>query len=109
MKNEMTTVLQCLESLKQKGFHCNFDVDDTNRITCKETCESFPPEDIIIENTYRFEGDSDPADMSIIYSVTAKSGTRGILIDAYGTYSNPDIDKFIKSVPVREKSNLQDK
>lgn len=105
----MTTVLQCLESLKQKGFNCNFDVDDTNRLTCKETGESFPPEDIIIENTYRFEGDSNPADMSIIYSVTAKSGTRGVLMDAYGTYSNPNIDKFIKPVHVREENELQDK
>ena|SRR5258706_6995810 len=108
MKNEMTSVVECLELLKAKGFKHNFDIDNGNRLLSNETSESFPPGEIIIENTYRFEGDSSPEDMSIIYSITTKSGTRGILIDAYGTYSNPDIDKFIKSVPIREENELQE-
>jgi hypothetical protein len=78
-------------------------------LKCEDTKESFKPEDVIIEKTVRYEGDSNPDDMSIIYAIATITGTMGILIDAYGTYANPKISEFIREVPVREKSEDQTK
>ncbi|MDB5011706.1 MAG: phosphoribosylpyrophosphate synthetase, partial [Mucilaginibacter sp.] len=46
-------------------------------------------EDFEIDEFYRFEGASNPADMSIVYAVTSpKYDLKGILVNAYGTYAN---------------------
>lgn len=41
-----------------------------------------------ILRTYRFEGDSDPGDASIIYVVQAGDGSIGYCMDGYGMYAS---------------------
>ena len=65
------------------------------------------PGDLMIEKTERYEGDSNPDDMSIIYAITSESGTKGILLDAYGTYANPQISEFIKDVPIKSENGVK--
>jgi len=36
--------------------------------------------------------------MSALYLFESKDGNKGILIDAYGTYSNPCIDRMLKKI-----------
>ncbi len=50
---------------------------------------------------YRFEGISDPDDMAIVYAVESRSGLRGTLVDAFGTYANPALGAFFRDVAVR--------
>ena len=96
----MNTLSQVMVSLKNK--HCAKDFAFENKkLVCKETNETFDPEDLILEKAYRFEGDSSPDDMSVLYHLMSTGGTSGMLIDAFGTYSNPKIAEFIKLVPVR--------
>jgi hypothetical protein len=108
MTHEMKSVAQFLKQLNSEGYKESFSVTNENTLVCRDTSEAFKPDEIIIEKTYRFEGDSNPDDTSIVYAMTGKSGTRGTLVDAYGIYSDPVIDEFIKSVPVREENELQD-
>jgi hypothetical protein len=44
--------------------------------------------------TYRFEGDSDPAEEAIIYIIEADDGAVGYSIDAYGVYINHSDDAY---------------
>jgi hypothetical protein len=48
----------------------------------------FAPEEIAIRDFCRFESTSDPDDMSIVYALESSDGTRGILVDAFGTYAD---------------------
>lgn len=58
-----------------------------------------------IIKTYRFEGDSDPSDSSVIYLIEAFDNLIGYSIDAFGVYSNHEegYDDFIREIPVEEK------
>ena len=58
--------------------------------------------ELTIVEHHRFEGASDPDEMSVVYAIEARDGTRGILVDAYGVYSNPDLSSFLKDVRMRE-------
>jgi hypothetical protein len=59
----------------------------------------------IVEH-FRFEGDSDPADMTVVYALEANDGVKGTVIDAFGTYSNPKLSEFLRKVEeVKEKAN----
>jgi hypothetical protein len=63
----------------------------------------YKPEEVKIKNFYRFEGESDPADNTILYAIETTSGERGTLTDAYGPYSDSHVAKFIQDVEDIEK------
>lgn len=106
MKNEMNTLSQVMVALKNKHCAKDFAYED-KKLVCKETNETFVPEDLILEKAYRFEGDSSPDDMCVLYHLITSGGTNGMLIDAFGTYSNAKIAEFIKQVPVKTSDENQ--
>ena len=67
-----------------------------------ETGKTFQPRDLTIVEHHRFEGVSDPDDLSIIYAIEANDGTRGALADGCGAYANPDLSVFLKKVAINE-------
>ncbi|MEO7358554.1 MAG: phosphoribosylpyrophosphate synthetase [Ignavibacteria bacterium] len=102
----MKTLSQVMVSLKNKHCAKDFTFED-KKVLCKETSESFDPDDLVLEKAFRFEGDSSPDDMCVLYHLTSESGTNGMLIDAFGTYSNAKLSDFIKDVPCREIEDKQ--
>jgi hypothetical protein len=70
--------------------------------------KEYYPADLTITKSYRFEGDSNPDDMAVLYLIHANDGEKGILIDAYGTYSNRDLSDFLKNVAVDKKDESRE-
>jgi hypothetical protein len=106
MGKEMKTLTETIDKFRSKEFIYDFYIKE-GKLRSDETKESFMPEDLIIERTGRYEGDSNPDDMSIIYAITSESGTKGILLDAYGTYADPQISEFIKDVPIKSENGVK--
>lgn len=48
----------------------------------------------------RFEGTSDPDDMSVIYALEARDGMRGTLTDACGSYADPAVGAVVDRMGV---------
>ncbi|WP_435523906.1 hypothetical protein [Chryseobacterium indoltheticum] len=71
-----------------------------------ETSEkNYLPHELTILKTYRFEGDSNPADNVVLYVVQADDKNFGIIIDSYGADSNypgPEFDNFLREIPIQE-------
>lgn len=65
----------------------------------------YSPEEVKIENFYRFEGYSDPNDNVILYLIQTSDGRKGTLIDAYGAYADNKLSEFIKEVEQIQKKN----
>ncbi|MDE3249539.1 MAG: hypothetical protein KGO82_12810 [Bacteroidota bacterium] len=66
----------------------------------------YQPEELTIIRTYRFEGESDPADAIILYLLESKDGLIGYSMDAYGAYSNHEndgYDDFIRKIKVEDR------
>jgi hypothetical protein len=97
-KIEMTTLVSCTNRLTQEGFTENF-VPKKTGIEAPSSGKLYVPSEVKIVNFYRFEGESDPADNSVVYAIEAADGTKGLLIDAYGgPYVNQKVGQFIKEV-----------
>lgn len=97
-KKEMSTLTSCTNTLVKEGFTENF-MPKHEGIEAPSTGKVYIPNEVRIVNFYRFEGESDPADNSILYAIETKDGTRGLLVDAYGgPYVNQKVGKFIKEV-----------
>jgi len=79
-----------MAALRRRGFTADFLVEgDTLRVA--GTSRRLRPEEVRIVDYYRFEGASDPDDMSVIYTLEARDGTRGTMTDAFGPYADPAI------------------
>ncbi|MGE5402049.1 MAG: hypothetical protein ACM3S2_16755 [Ignavibacteriales bacterium] len=99
-KEHMYTLSETMNHLKDKGYVHDFQMTDQG-MACKETNEIFKPEELTIKRIYRFEGESNPDDMSALYMMEANSGTKGLFVDIYGAYTSydgSDLIEFLKKV-----------
>lgn len=106
--NEMTTLTQVLERLRMRKQDNEFKMTEAGFCTGSKKC--YGVDELTIIKVYRFEGDSDPADSSVLYLIEANDGLIGYTIDAYGVYSNHDddgYDDFLKKLNVAERDEQQ--
>lgn len=107
-KKNMTTVSGVIEKLRLRKQDNEFRFTEKGFTTGTE--KYYQPEDLTIIRTYRFEGESDPSDSSIIYLIEANDGKIGYSLDAYGAYSNHEgmgYDDFIRKIAVQERDEQQ--
>jgi hypothetical protein len=97
------TLSSVMEALDDEGFTEHFAVRG-DRLVGFETGTLFAAEDVLIRGVERFEGISDPDDMSVLYAIESHSGIRGTLTDAFGVYSNPVVSDFMNKVESELKS-----
>jgi hypothetical protein len=93
---EMDTISAVLSNLKQKRQDNEFVVADAGWVTLNG--KLYNQQDIEIIKTYRFEGESDPADEAIIYLIKANDGIIGYSLDAYGVYTNHMNDGYAEMI-----------
>ncbi len=99
---QMNTLSGCMNKLVSEGYTTDFKVDEKG-LTTTGNGKHYKPDEVHIKNFFRFEGASDPADSAILYAIELDDGTKGTLTDAYGSYDDQDIGKFIKQVEDIEK------
>ena len=95
----MDSEIEIIHWLRKRNYTHNFEVSANHKLVSDDIEGEFSPGEVKIEYTYRFEGDSNPEDMSIVYALKTGNGLKGILIDAYGVYSNELVDEFITQIP----------
>ena len=93
----MATLSECMTIALDRGYSENFKVIAKGLATVDEKFV-YAPEDIRITNFYRFEGNSNTDDNSILYLIETADRKKGILIDAYGVYANTLISNFVRQV-----------
>ncbi len=99
--NEYRSVEEALTGLARRGFDTNFEYLDRG-FTAVESGRTFEADELTIVEHHRFEGVSDPDDESIVYAIESRDGTRGVLVDAFGTYASPGLGEFLRKVHVEE-------
>lgn len=106
---EMNTLSQILEKLRLKGIDNEIKMTDHGKMQGVGLNKIYNPEDLTIIKTYRFEGDSDPADNSVLYILEDNDGQIGYIMDAYGMYTsqeNAGFDDFLKKIPTMSSGLL---
>ena len=96
----MTTSSEILERLRIN--HMDNEFRWTPKGFTTSNGKIYRPEDLEIVRTLRFEGQSDPGDMEILYIIKAGDGLFGYSLDAYGAYSSHDSEygynNFIRQI-----------
>lgn len=98
--NQYATLSGAVDDLKTKGY--------TDELTLSEdglfnNAMPLDPSRFSIDSFHRFEGPSDPADLSIVYAVSSHElGMKGLLIGDYGANAQDFIHQMVKDLPAHD-------
>lgn len=92
---------------QQKGYISSYQIQNKNLIDLNSKKE-YKPKDIFIVAEHRFEGMSNPSDMSILYVIETKNNSKGTALVAYGAANITPLAEFLAKVPKENCSNKED-
>ncbi len=86
MENYEPTLVETLENLRKEGYTEDFNIRFDSLI-CEKAC--LLPQDFEIDQTFRFEGNTNPSDEAILYAISAKNyNLKGVVVNSYGVYAD---------------------
>lgn len=91
-----------IEAYQAKGYTASYQMKD-GKLCDVSTKKLYSVEDVQIDKEYRYEGMSNPSDMSILYVLTMADGSKGTLLLPYGPGGDGELGWFMKEVSLQEK------
>lgn len=85
MKIQYSSVAEATRNLLNKGYNLNFSIKNGELVAGQD---KFDINKFQIDETYRYEGETNPSDSAVVYAISSKTGEKGILIASYGVYSD---------------------
>jgi len=95
------TLSETMNQLRKEGYVEDFNLRQ-NCIECREGKFRLFSDDFKIDKFYRFEGETNPSDESILYAISSdKYDLKGVLVNGYGIYSEPVTDEMLAKLEMR--------
>lgn len=102
----MTDLQKCMNRLESEGYTEQYRVEEDRLVSLdNDKGRKYKPEEVKAVNFFRFEGPSNPDDMSILYAIETTDGHKGTLVDAYGLYADDLTGEFFQNVEIHKKVN----
>src|SRR5262245_26855791 len=96
-EDQMQTVAGALEQFGERGYRQEMAVK-AGRLQVDGTDRTYRPDEVVVQDYWRFEGVSDPGDESVGYAIETADGVKGTLVDAYNAYADPSVADFLRAV-----------
>ncbi|GGW34623.1 hypothetical protein [Arenibacter certesii] len=94
MKNESVII----ERYEKEGYTSVYSIIN-NQLMDMDTKKSYTPNDIQIIAEHRFEGMSNPSDMSLLYVVDTQDNSKGTILVNYNPSESSKMADFFQQVP----------
>jgi len=95
--NQYDTLVEALNSLYQRGYIHNFRIDE-NGDMIEHSNIHYASSEVQLNEYHRFEGMTNPSDMSIVYAVETINGEKGTVVDSYGVSGTDYVSNFMNKV-----------
>ncbi len=99
----MTDLEKCMNKLEAQGYTDQYRVEKGKLVNLTIN-KKYKAKDVKAVNFFRFEGITDPDDMSILYAIETGDNRKGTLVDAYGLYSDDETGAFMQEVTINKKT-----
>ena len=94
LDNQYGTLSEAVDDLCAKGYKDELELGEAGLSRGKEQLD---PSKFTIDSFHRFEGPSDPGDMSIVYAISSgELGVKGLLVGCYGAETEMYIDRMVR-------------
>lgn len=107
IKHNIEPLSKVMEKLRKRGYTLDFILEKNELSSSDRTVDSrkYSPKQLRIDNEYRFEGESNPSDLSILYAISTENGTKGLVVNSYGAQADLDLNEFIKNIDKHNKGS----
>lgn len=96
------TLSETMNELRKQGYTEDFNLRQ-NCLECRDGEFKVFSDEFKVDNYYRFEGASNPSDAAILYAISSdKHKLKGVLVNAYGIYSEPVTDEMMAKLEIRK-------
>jgi hypothetical protein len=96
------TLSGTMNELRKEGYVEDFNLQQ-NCLECRNGQFKVFAEDFKIDKFFRFEGQSNRSDQSILYAISSdKHHLKGVLVNAYGIYSEAVTDELLEKLDIRK-------
>ena len=102
VNNNYETMVEAIEDLKKRGYTHNFNVESNGVLSDGDSSQTYLPSRVELHEQHRFEGATNPSDMSILYAVETDSGKKGTVVDAFGVDGSEVVSKFMNEVDQKQ-------
>lgn len=101
MTDAPDTVTDALSLLASKGYRADVQLIDGS-LRWRDAGASCAPDEAVVEEMFRFEGESDPGDEMVVFGVRDPvTGVRGAVASAYGPAGDPEVIDHVKVLASR--------
>ena len=95
------TLSETLNELRREGYVEAFNLQQ-NCLECRDGQFKVFADEFKVDKFYRFEGESNPSDAAILYAISSDTkGLKGVLVNAYGIYSDSVTDEIAGKLEIR--------
>jgi hypothetical protein len=98
MDSQNKNELDFIKAYEKKGFTNSYRING-NKLIENGSNHEFNPKDITVVAKHRYEGQSNPDDMSILYVVETNKNTKGTILAAYGPSADNGMLEFFNQIP----------
>ena len=106
--HDYDSLIEAQTGVRDAGYKEEFLWKDGEMLSEDGTMQ-YDPQDLKQVMHYRFEGESNPGDMSILMVLKSRDGRKGYVVSAYGTYADEALVKFLDQVPSDEDADVHKK
>ena len=93
------TVVEQIAALRAEGYDTDLSITADAQLRCGSCGHLHRAEDVVIERTARFEGESDPDDEAVVFGIRCRvCSARGVLVAAYGPTASSEEAEVIPSL-----------
>lgn len=104
MIQHFDTLSEAINGLRVEGYTQDLNIKE-NCLECQALSLDILVNDFVVDKMFRFEGDSNPGDSSVLYAISSdKHELKGLLVDAYGAYSGNISAEMIEKLRFRYES-----
>ena len=83
----MDTLSDAIRRLQAEGYTGNWFANADRVLECNESGDVLDPQEAQIDHVLRFEGESDPGDMTILFALRTPAGSKGLYSAAFAACS----------------------
>ncbi len=92
--NQYATLSEAVDDLRSQGYTDELELGASGLFKGDERMD---PTHFVIDSFHRFEGPSDPGDMSIVYAISCQDlGVKGLLVSSYGAEGEEHIQRMVQ-------------
>jgi len=102
--NTFDTLSEAIDDLKKRGYKNDFNLHP-DWIACSDLQVTLKPEEFHVDEIHRFEGMTNPDDSAVLYAISSNKNIKGLLVDAYGAYSDSLSPVMIKKLRIDDQTS----